>query len=544
MKPLRHRLALAIFLLGAATISTGCEGDGSDGSAPRIDFPPTPECIRFAGGFPSGFDLLPGAANEAAVVQFTPAVVLGLDLDFQPPILLTDSAIPGFPERSCSRCGGLSLPDSDSDGEADACRSDELGFFCFSPIAGDLHAIDRDLVALSTSSHEGIVLIDPQDGSLRSVDIETPAASADFDPDDWPFWPTPGASFERTGFSTRTCVYGDGLMDSLGDPIGVNVFCDGIRNGFVTGFTAGSAFIGDRLFVATSNLLRSGRAQYAPGTVLVFEFDRSFDPPFVRPDPTASIVMTTGFNPTSVTAYTTPSGRDLALVGLTGMILLGTGPDRVQTESSIDVIDAQSRVLIATIPLGRAGLGFDGLAIDSTGRVALIGASTGRALFGIDLAALDDPMLGLGPEPLPIVLDGSDPTYADARLYDADAPFALPKRSNGPPDSQCATQTSVALSSDTNSGAASDFCDGTLSVLSIQTPLLRTTPLDPATAVVVDRLQVVAAALVNDAIGETRAIDGVRIRPGRPGIDFTGPDVYFTAGLPEGGVCGAFVETP
>jgi hypothetical protein len=537
---LRRRILLIVSLAFAA----GCEGDGSDGAAPRIDFQPTPDCIRFAGGFPSGFSLLPGAGNEAAVVQFIPTVVLGLNLDFEPPVLLADSAIPEFPEIVCDRCGGLLRVDSDSDGEPDTCRSDELGFSCLSPIAGSLYGVDDSLVALSTSSYEQILFIDPRDGGLRPIDIELPAVSASFDPADWPFWPAVGSSVERSGLSTRVCVYADDLMDSLGDPIGPNDFCDDTRNGFVTRFTAGSALAGDRLFVATSNLLRSSRTQFAPGTVLIFEFDTNFDPPRARPDPMASVLITTGFNPTSITPYTTPSGRELVLVGVSGAIALGSGSDLVRTDSAIDVIDATSLELIATIPLGFAGLGFGGVSIDPTHRVGLIGAATRRALFGIDLAALDDPTLGFGPEPLPIVLDGSTPGFRDARLYDADSPLLLPKRANGPPDSQCTTQTSVAMSSNSSFGATSDFCDGTVTVLTIAPPPLRTTPLDTAAVVTIDRLEAVAAPLVDDATGRIRAIGGVVVRPGTPGVDFAGPDVYFTAGLPEGAVCGVRIQAP
>jgi hypothetical protein len=540
----RAKLRPAILIMASLGLIAGCEGDGSDGAAPRIDFQPTPDCIRFAGGFPSGFTLLPGADNEAAVVQFVPTAVLGLDLDAEPPRLLADEAIPAFPELGCSRCGGLLRVDSDSDGEPDACRSDELGFSCLSPAAGSVFGINNTLVLLSTSSYEQILFVNPQGGGLRTVELETPALSALFDPEDWPFWPAVGEIVERSGLSTRACVYANGLSDSLGDPIGSNQFCDDSRNGFVTRFTAGGALVGDRLFVATSNLLRSSRTQFAPGTVLIFEFDTAFDPPRARPDSDASVLLTTGFNPTTVTPYTTPNGRDLALVGVSGAIALGTGPDLVRTDSAIDVIDAVTRELIATIPLGRAGLGFTGLSVDPTGRIALIGAATGRALFGIDLAALDDPSLGFGGEPLPIVLDGSMPGFRDARLYDAESPFQLPKRANGPPDSQCTTQISVALSSDANFGVATNFCDGTVTVLSLQLPALRTTALDPATAVTIDRLQAVADPLVDDARGRIRAIDRVIIRPGIPGLDFFGPDVYFTAGLPEGAVCGTRIEAP
>jgi hypothetical protein len=534
-------LASACCVVG---IGAGCEGDGSDGAAPRIEFQPTLECIRFAGGFPSGFALLPGAENEAAVVQFAPTVVLGLELDTEPPTLLADSAIPEFPELPCNRCGGLVRVDSDADGEPDACRSDELGFTCLSPAAGSLHGIDRTLVALSTSSYEQVLFVDPRDGRPRIIEIDTPPLSGLFDPADWPFWPAVGSVVERSGLSTRVCVYGDDLEDSLGDPIGSNQFCDDTRNGFVTRFTAGSAIVGDHLFVTMSNLLRSSRTQFAPGTVLVFEFDKDVEPPRARPDPENPVILTSGFNPTSVTAYTTPSGRQLALVGVSGAIALGTGSDLVRTDSAIDVIDVLERELIATIPLGPAGLGFAGLSIDSTRRIALIGAATQRSLFGIDLAALDDPTLGMGLEPLPVVLDGGSPGFPDARLYDADAPLQLPKRPDGPSNAQCTTQTSVALSALSDFGVTSDFCDGTLAVLKTSTPTLRTTPLDPADVVSFDRLETVAAPLVDDSTGQLRAIDRVTIRPGVPGLDFAGPDVYFTAGLPEGAVCGVRIENP
>ena len=536
------RSILPIWL--AAAMVFACEGDGSDGAAPRIDFAPTAECIRFAGGFPSGFTTLPGGSGEAAVVQFIPTVVLGLTLDSQPPRLLADTAIPEFPELVCGRCGGLLRVDSDSDGVPDACRSDELGFSCLSPAAGSLLALDPDRVALSTSSYEQILFLDPRDGTLQTIELDTPFASAFFDPSDWPFWPLPGEVTERSGLSTRACVYGDGLLDSLGDPIGSNRFCDDGRNGFVTRFTAGAALIDGHLFVATSNLLRSSRAQFAPGSLLVYDYDATFDPPRTRPDPTNAILLTTGFNPTTVTPYTTPSGRDLVLVGVSGAIALGTGPDLVRTDSAIDIVDVATRSLIATVPLGRAGLGFAPMAIDPTGRIALIGAATRRALFGIDLAALDDPLLGLGAEPLPIVLDGSAPGFTDARLYDSDSPLVLPRRSTGPPDSQCTSQTSVASSRDAAFAVASDFCDGTLAVLRLQPPADRRTPLDPQDAVTVERVRAVAAPLVDDATGLIRAIDRVLIRPGTPGVDFQGPNVHFTAGLPEGAVCGVRIEAP
>lgn len=543
--PPARTAALSFAVLPAFAVAlalAGCAGDASDGEAPAIEFSNSSECIRFDGGFPSGLTLLPGDGGEAAVGQLTPTAVLGLDLDREPPRLLARDAIPSFPEVPCGRCGGLARVDSDSDGEADACRSDALGYRCFSPVAGDLYAVDAGRVALSTSGYEQIVFVDPGTSRLLPVELDTPPASTEFEPADWPFWPAPGEQPVRTAISTRACVYVEGAVDSTGVPVGPSTSCDGLRAGFATGFTAGVARARGRLFAATSNLTSSSRARFDPGTLLVFDYDDTLSPPRAGPSPVRSVILLSGFNPTGVTAYRTPAGRDLVLVGLTGAIAIGTGSDLVRSDSAIDVIDAESLTLIATIPLGRAGLGFSELAIDASRRIALSGAATTRALFGIDLAALDDPDLGLGPDPLPIALDGSSPPFPDARLFTASDPFALPRRPDGPSPDGCATQTSVALSRGSELGVASDFCDGSLSVLAVELPASRTAALDPAAVLRVERVQNVAAPLVAENSDRLRAIDRVLIRPGIPGIDFDGPDVYFSAGLPEAAVCGTNVN--
>jgi hypothetical protein len=530
---------LALCLTGLTAL--GCPGDGSDGSAPIIRFNSTPECLVFAGGFPSGFAALDASGREAAVVQFIPTAVLGLDLEREPPQLLANEAVAGFPELPSPRCGGNRV-DSDSDGLPDADRSDELGFNCLAPSAGNVGPLTDDLVALVTSSYEQVLVIDPRDGELRHVALDTPPTEPGFDPADWPFWPPAGTGPYQSGFSTRACVYGPELLDSLDTPLGANRLCDGTRDGFVTTFTADSVRVGNRLFVATSNLIRSSQTQFAPGTVLVFDFDPVSSPPRVGPLPSDAIVLTSGFNPTSLSRYTTPGGRELVLVGVSGAIALGTGSDLVRTPSAIDVIDVASAELIATVPLGLAGLGFDGVSLDSTRRLGLIGAATRRALFAIDLAPLDDPTLGFGPEALPIRLDGSTPGYGDARVFDAESPFSLPKRADGPPDSVCTTQTSVAIKDDNAFVATTDFCDGTISVLELELPASRSTPIDRTTVLTLDRVVNVTAPLIDTATGQIRAIGSILIRSGTPGVDFDGPDVHFTAGLPEGAVCGVRID--
>ncbi len=536
-----------IALLGA--VALGCPGDGSGGRSPQIRFNDTPECIVFAGGFPSGFARLSGDVNHAAVAQFAPPAILGLDLEREPPRLLAEESIPGWPELASPRCGGVRV-DSDADGRADADRSDALGFNCLTPAAGNLRALSPGRVGLVTSGYEQVLLIEPESGRLQSVELATPPASSGFDPSDWPFWPAPGVRPYQSGFSTRVCVYGDDFEDSLGDPIGPNPRCDATRAGFVTSFTADLLRLEDRLFVVTSNLIRSSRAQFAPGTLLVFDYDERTTPPRVAPAIDAAVYPTTGFNPTTLTPYTTPTGRRLVLVGVSGAIALGTGSDLVRSDSAIDVFAVAEQRFIATIPLGRAGLGFSHLAIDPSGRLGLIGGATSRALFAIDLAALDDPTLGVGAggasgspsAAATIPLDGSVPGTRDARVFDGARPFVLPRRGGGPSDAVCTTQTSVAIQAQGDFAAATDFCDGTIVLLDLGLPSDRATPIDPDRVLQLERMIAAAAPLVDEASGQIRAIDRILLRETPAADRFGGPEIHFTAGLPEGAVCGIRLE--
>lgn len=530
-----YRRLLLSLTLGIALCQLACPGDGSDGPAPIVRLSSTPECLTLSGRFPSGFAKLPGTNREAVAVQFSPPALIRVHLDSQPPTKAYDA--PPLPEVSRG-CG--SAIDSDSDGLADADVIRALGFgVCPQVQPGTLLPFDGTRVAITTSDVEQILFADPRNGELRHVDLDPPVGGPGYTPADWPFWPAPGVRPFRTAFSTLTCVEGPGLVDSFGDPIPPPLRCDALTNGFFTRLTADIAKIDNRIFVATSNLIAPGR--FSPGTVLVFDYDASADPPRVGPHPTTSVILTSGYNPTSLKSYTTPSGRDLLLVGQTGAIL--PGGSAVVTDSSVDVIDAATLTLIATIPLGPAGLGFSPLAIDPSSRIALGGSTISRALFAIDLAALDDPALGLGPQTLPIALDGMTPGFPDARILTAANAFKLPKRSDGPLDSICFSTTSVAIKDDGSFAAASDSCDGTITRLLLDLPTLRTDPIDALSVLTVDRLINVAAPLVPSATGETRDIGRVLIRDGTPIIDFAGPDVHFLAGEEEGAVCGARIDT-
>ncbi|MCR9097287.1 MAG: hypothetical protein NXI30_23970 [bacterium] len=534
-----HRLAALLVWIGLC----GCPaGDGTDGPTPIVRISSTPDCRVIGGGFPSGFAALPGTLDQAAVVKFGigELAVIGLDLDGEPPTPLVATA-PALPEVA-GRCRTGLFVDSDSNGIADRDDNDLLGlrngFPCgLDPQPGNIEALASDLVAVTTSGYEQILFFDPRDGELRAVQLDPPPAGPGFDPADWRLWPAAGVRPFQTGLSTWVCVYGAGILDSDGDPVGADPLCDPGRDGFLTSFTSDVLRSNGRLFVATSNLLPIRGSRFAPGTVLAFDFDESVSPPRAAPVAADAVRPTTGYNPTSLAAYTTPSGRELVLVGVTGAL---TRDGDLVTPSAIDVLDATSLDLIATIPLGFAGLGFDGFAIDATNRIAVIGAVANRALYAIDLAALDDPSLGLGPETLPIVLDGMTPGFPDARVYDAARPFELPKRADGPLDSVCVAQTSAAIRDDNGFVAATEYCDGTITRIDLSLPLARTTPLDPDTTLRVDTI--FEALAPGDAVFEPRFPGDVLIRPGTPGIDYDGPDVHFTFGDPEGGVCGLRID--
>jgi hypothetical protein len=300
----------------------------------------------------------------------------------------------------------------------------------------------------------------------------------------------------------------------------------------LTKFTNEKVASAGRLFVATANF-KSG-ASFYPGTVLIYELLEDAEGLLLRPDTETRMIFTSHFNPTGVTAHRTPSGQDVVLVTDTGAISEAGG---ILSEGAIDVIDAERRRLVATIPLGLAAPSFGPLALDPSGRVAFMGSATRRHLYAIDLAVLDDPALYDGSQTEPIRLDGSTPGFGDARIFDATHPLVLPSRADGPPLSQCPTLTQVAIDYAGELAFASDWCDGTLSVVTLDLSDPFEQPLDR------DRFRVqrsidILAPKVSERLGDASTPSMLRVRPGRPGIDFTGPDVLFIANEPDGQLCG------
>jgi hypothetical protein len=527
--------ARLVLLLSLLPLSLGgvCEGDGFGTPVVVSQAPLDPRCTAVSDPYPSGFDLLPDRPGVGLVMQFRPAVLLAFDLDHAPPRILSPPITPPLPS------------DSDGDGVADSLRYSQLGLCpvpnplsCPAPSPGSVNAIDSALALVASSGYEQVLFYEPLSARLRWLDVYNPPASASRAPQDDPLLPVGGQNAPRTALSTRKCVYPADPTDSLGDPIPGHPLCDPGRTGFLTRFTAASVVVDGRLFVATSNLEAPSLPRFNPGTVLIYDIDLAADPPRIGPDPDRPAVFTSSFNPTGLTAHRTASGRALVLVTQTGPIdssgtLLGPG--------AVDVIDVVTRRLAATIPLGDAGPSFGPVAIDPSGRVALLGAESNRHVYAIDLAPLEDPAL-YPPGPAPVVLDGSDPGFADARIFDAQSPLILPDRTGGPPLATCPPRTNVAINHPGDLAYATDWCDATLTIIELD--------LDGAPPVPVpgDRFRITTSSALMAPktprnFGRPTAPSMIRVRPGVPGNDYSGRDVFFIANEPEGQLCGIRVDS-
>ncbi|MBW2722996.1 MAG: hypothetical protein JRE71_01300 [Deltaproteobacteria bacterium] len=545
------RRALTLLLIGCCVSLLGSRcggGDGSGGRPPTLRISET-ECAPLFGKFPPGFDWLPGGTGHAVAVLDTPPAALFLDMNGDKPRLLTKkdelNSVP---------------PDSDGDGEIDEdqrlCDADEISEFV---VPGTPLGISPRLAFVAGSGYEQVMFFRAPDGELTELEVTNPpdTPSGSYHGEDYPYLPEASAS--RTAITTRSCVYleGEDALASTGDPVGRHPCCQRVPDAasFFTSFTAGMNLAAGHLFVATSNLDLPNNflGRYFPGTVLVYDFDPATDPPSIQPNVDTPLIFTSGFNPTGVARYTTPLGRELVFVTNSGAIGPGIGQSNILSESFIDVIDAASRRLVATIPMGYAGLSFDALAIDPTRRVGMIGSWTLPVLYAIDLRVFDDDDDdSLYRQAATIWLDGSDPEFPDARIFSADNSFEIPDRKNGPHPILCDGWTFVAINQAGESAYVLERCDGTLTQVNLLDPIMsceaaggsdrccEAIPL-PESCFSLGSIQHVTEPF--NTVTGPHGPSHIRVRPGEPGVDFTGPDVFYTVDLPEGQLCGVRMDS-
>ncbi|MFT5694206.1 MAG: hypothetical protein ACI9QQ_000179 [Myxococcota bacterium] len=542
---------LLLLLCCIALLGNRCAGGkGSGGSAPRVLIEEPAECAAVPGAFPAGFAWLPGSDGLAAVVADEPSAVLFFDMNGTEPKRLERDEIIAVPT------------DSDGDGENDddvkLCGADLRDEFVS---MGKALGVTESVAFVAGSGYEQIMFFQTPDGSMLELDVENPAdtASGSYHGQDYPYLPAINAP--RTAVSTKACIY---LTDdtavadatSLGSPVGQHPCCDRVVDvpSFVTTITAGLVIADGHMFVATANLDRPNgfRGSYFPGTVLVYDvdFDAYGEPTSVRPNTETPVIYSTGFNPTGLAHYRTPRGRDLVLVTNSGALRLGVGASNILTDSYIDVIDAASRRLVATIPMGRAGLNFEAVAVDPAERVGLIGSWTLPVLYGIDLRPMDNEDLYEQDEV--IFLDGSDPVFPDARIFEADTPFEIPDREGGPHPISCNGQTYAAINQAGEKAYVIEQCDGTLNEIDLLPAVEPCVGGEPEgiccdeiplrqSCFSLGRIRNVTAPF-NEPI-EMHGASQITVRPGEPQIDYTGPDVFFLVGLPDGLVCSEAIDS-
>jgi hypothetical protein len=515
--------ALAVGAL-AIPIAAGCEGQGDSGDGLEIDNAPiAPNCTPAAGQFPSGLAVLSQSSRLAALVQFDPPGVAVYQLDAERPALLG------------SRNFGT---DSDADGVADKAAS---AFLFPAPIngvrpePGEIQALGDHLSLTSTSNYEQLLTYDPSNVAPVGVIVQVPAAVP---VGRYPLLPAPGTGAVRTGISTFACIAPDPALDSTGLAIPPDPRCDAGTPSFLTSFTAGKAVAAGRLFVATSNFVTGSR--YRPGTVLVYDWSEVAGQIAVSPSVDIPVLFTTGFNPTGLVRHVTAGGRELVLVTVTGA--LGPAPTghRAVTEAAVDVIDPSVPRIAATIPLGLAGAGFEAAALDPSAQIALLGSAVRRELYAVDLRALDDPRLYANDGDRPVILDGLTAGFPDARIFDADAPLVLPDRIDRPSTPDCKGFTYVTTNDSGSEAYATDFCDGTFTRIRLD---LGGAPPIPFSAQRFQLAGQTAPFAPNTAIGELHFPSIVMTRPGRPGVDFTSPDVLVLVGQPDAQLCTLRVES-
>ena len=525
------RVGYRLTLLCLMTImGLGCEGSGSQRPGVILQEPIDPRCAPIGGPFPAGFALLPDEPDRAVALRFSPAALLRFDISTGPPLPDNREAAPIFPLDS----DGDGRDDTEAYRDAGLCPSNQPE--CVTPpIVGSVSAPYPQTALVTTSGYDQVLFYRTADSQLRTFELIAPSEGTPDADLSRPLYPPIGTRAQRSGLSTSVCVYPEVPTDSNGQSIPPSPLCDPDRPSFVTGYTEDVGVSGETLFVALSNY--QGGSTYFPGTVLIHrvEQDPQGIPIRITPDADRPVLFTTGFNPTSLTPHRTRSGRALMLVKWTGAL---EGPE-ILTDSGIDVIDVASRRLVATFPLGRAGANFEKLEIDPAGLIAISGAESSRQFYAVELAVLDNPDLYRIREE-PVVLDGRTPGFPDARLFDADRPFEIPARPNGPPDALCATRTAVTLNDEGNRMYATDWCDGSLSVIDIDWRLPLEQPLSPARFTVLNRLDWFAPGFPSN-FGLATAPSQPEIRPGRPGLDFEGPELLFLINQPEGQLCAAYL---
>jgi len=516
-------------LLVLVACAIACESGTGDGGRAKVRSRSSPGCrVLSASPFPAGLSWLPGPSGRAVSATFEPAAVFVLDASGEVPVLA-----PGLPP--------LAIPD-DSDGDGIPEGSGAVPEF---PQLDDVVVeppalVEVELGLVTASGYEEVIVFDTRRAELATLEV---GVGPDFGTRDFPRLPVPGASALRTAISTEACIRPAAPIDSSGEDYAAgfpaSVFCDPeVRGSFYARFTSGATVAASRLFVSVSNLGQGANTeapQFLPGAVLVYDLDLESLPPYAEPSPEVPMIETRGFNPTHVTRVVT-GGRELVLVTISGAIGIERDDPRTPeieqgtvalTEGAVEVLDPVTLEHLGVIPLGFGAPTFDRLAIHPSGRLAVVGSALARELYVVDLAGLAED---------PIRLD-------EAVVYDAADPLEVPRLEGGPSLERCAPLIGgIAWNAAGDRLFVSERCDGSLSTFGFAAVEAPSGGIDPASFRWLGTSALVAP-LRPDTLGEQRDPGRLRVRPGRPGVDYSGPDLLFLTAQPDGQVCAQRAES-
>ena len=249
---------------------------------------------------------------------------------------------------------------------------------------------------------------------------------------------------------------------------------------------------GDKLFITMSNLISPILPAIAgPGTVRVFQINSSN--PYLTA--TTSPIITSDFNPTGVTPL--PDGT--VAITNSGVSDIFDAVAHPITNSSIDIIDPSTNTITANISLGAASLSFKRLAVTSDGSTAYVGSASYGELYAVDLEnltvlySLQSPITvtgnDAGSDYFSAVALSYDDWYLFAASFDNSAIYPVDAKAT-PPD-----------------------------VLPLAFP-------NPFT------LGFPKGVTAENPTGVNTGIGDIAIRPGIPGVDYDGPDIFAITGNP------------
>ena len=188
--------------------------------------------------------------------------------------------------------------------------------------------------------------------------------------------PVPEAFSLTESVSVSPVTLDPPLPDSEGDPV----------SRLQPRYTSGVAESNGKLYVCTSNFTATGGSPVCPpGTVFIYDWNPGSAPPTITAsDP--SFLVTTGFNPTEVTAL----GERFVLVTNTGVVAIRNARAVPLTDGSVDVIDTELDCIVASYPLGLGAPSYKPIAIAPDGSRALLGSVAYNSVYELDLTVLDD----------------------------------------------------------------------------------------------------------------------------------------------------------